>query len=106
MAMTYLAWHDSRSPEGMHRALRLAEDAARISPEAPDSRGFLGVVQLRAGQTEKGIESLRQALATAEESRLSLWERTYFRQELAEALRANGRAEEAEVVESTAPAAD
>ena len=106
MAMTYLAWHDSRSPEGMHRAIRLAEDAARISPESPDSRGFLGVVQLRAGQTEKGIESLREALATAEESRLSLWERTHFRQELAEALRANGRAEEAEVVESATPIAN
>jgi hypothetical protein len=104
MAMTYLAWRDSRSPEGLGRALRLAEDATRISPDAADSRGFLGVVQLRAGQTEKGIESLRTALAMADDQLLSLWERALFRQELAEALRANGRAEEAEVVESATPA--
>lgn len=106
MALTYLAWHDSRLPEGLGRALRLAEDATRISPDAADSRGFLGVVQLRAGQTEKGIESLRTALAMADDQLLSLWERALFRQELAEALRANGRAEEAEVVESATSPAD
>lgn len=106
MAMTYLAWHDSRSPAGLGRALRLAEEATRISPDAADSRGFLGIVQMRAGQTEKGIESLRTAIAMADDQQISLWERALFRQELAEALRANGRAEEAEVVESATSPAD
>ncbi|QDV75511.1 hypothetical protein [Botrimarina mediterranea] len=104
-AMTYLAWHDSRSPDRLGRALRLVGDAVRTRPGAGESRGYLGVVQLRAGRVEKGIESLRQAIAMSDEQRLSLWERDFFRNELAEALRANGRAEEAEVVESaTAPA--
>jgi hypothetical protein len=105
-ALSLLAWHDSRSTDRLSRALRLAEDAVRVAPNSASARGFLGIVQLRSGRAEEGIPSLRQALEPADGAKLSLWERSLFRRELANALRVDGRAEEAEVVESAPPAAD
>lgn len=102
-ALSYLAWHDSRRPESRERALRLAQTAIARKPDDSHARGFLGVTQLRGGQSDKGMRSLRRALEKADRSMLSPWERAILREELADALRANGRAEEAEVVESAAP---